>query len=71
MVSVLDSLTSEAATYCGIMKPEFRPPSSVRKAGRPSDNAGLTSRSSRRSEMLASSDTAIASASSANATGWP
>ena len=42
-----------------------------RNGGRPSERLGLTSRSTRRSEMLASSATAIASASSANATGWP
>ena len=65
------SETSDAATYCGIMKPLFSPPSVVRNAGSPSERFGLTSRSMRRSEMLASSDTAIASASSANASGWP
>ena len=53
------------------MKPLFSPPSDVRKAGRPPDSDGLTSRSTRRSEMLANSATAIASASSANASGWP
>ena len=53
------------------MKPELRPPSDARKAGRPFESAGLTRRSSRRSAMLASSATAIASASSANASGWP
>ena len=65
------SETSAAATYCAIMKPELSPPSAVRNAGRPSERLGLTSRSTRRSEMLASSETAIVSASSANATGWP
>src|SRR3982751_2698673 len=68
--SDLFSETSDAATYCGIMNPELRPPSLVRNAGRPSDRFGLTSRSTRRSEMLASSATAIARASSANARGW-
>ena len=69
--SDLFSLTSAAATYCGIMNPEFRPPSVVRNAGSPPERLGLTSRSTRRSEMLASSETAIASASRANASGWP
>ena len=69
--SDLFSLTSDAATYCGIMKPELRPPSTVRKGGSPSERVGLTSRSTRRSEMLASSETAIARASSAKASGWP
>src|SRR2546423_822757 len=53
------------------MKPEFSPPSAVRNAGSPSDRFGLTRRSTRRSEMLASSEHAIASASSAKASGWP
>src|SRR5436309_6529922 len=69
--SALFSLTRAAATYCGIMNPEFRPPSTVRNAGSPSDRFGLTRRSSRRSEMFASSELAIARASSANASGWP
>ena len=51
------------------MKPELRPPSVVKNAGKPSLRFGLTSRSTRRSEMFASSETAIASASSANASG--
>ena len=67
--STLFSLTSEAATYWGIMNPEFNPPSSVKNAGRPPERLGLTSRSIRRSEMSASSATAIASASRANASG--
>ena len=54
-----------------IMNPELSPPSVVRNAGSPSLRFGLTRRSTRRSEMLASSATAIASASSANASGWP
>ena len=53
------------------MNPELRPPSGARKAGSPSDKDGFTSRSVRRSEMLASSETAIASASRAKASGWP
>jgi hypothetical protein len=69
--STLFSLTRAADTYCGIMKPELRPPSTVRNAGSPSDSVGFTIRSVRRSEIEASSDTAIASASSANATGSP
>ena len=40
-------------------------------AGGPRRASGSTSRSTRRSEMLASSAAAIASASSANASGWP
>src|SRR3954465_1794765 len=52
------------------MKPEFSPPSVVRNAGSPSERFGFTRRSTRRSEMFASSDVAIASASSAKASGW-
>ena len=48
--SILFSETSAAAVTWAIMKPEFRPPSRARKAGRP-DSAGLTSRSMRRSLM--------------------
>ena len=69
--STLFSLTSAAATYCGIMKPELSPPSCVRNAGSPSERDGFVSRSTRRSEMDASSANAIAIASSANASGWP
>ena len=69
--SALLSETSAAATYCGIMKPELIPPSAVRNGGRPSERLGLTRRSTRRSEMLASSETAIASASSPKASGCP
>ena len=42
------------------MNPELSPPSWVRKAGSPSESDGLTSRSTRRSEMDASSATARA-----------
>ena len=65
------SETSAAATYWGIMKPELRPPSRTRNGGSPSESVGLTIRSMRRSEMLASSATAIASTSSAKASGCP
>ena len=53
------------------MKPELRPPSTVRNGGSPSERPGLTIRSSLRSEIDASSATAIAMASRANASGWP
>ena len=53
------------------MKPELSPPSGVRNAGSPSESDGFVSRSTRRSEMFASSAIAIASASSAKASGWP
>ena len=69
--STLFSETSAADTYWGIMNPELSPPSTVRKAGSPSERVGLTIRSVRRSEIDASSATAIASESSANATGSP
>ena len=49
---------------------EFNPPSLTRKAGRPL-RLGLTSRSMRRSEMLASSATAMPMKSMASATGCP
>src|SRR5581483_11358287 len=58
--STLFSLTSDAATYCGIMNPELSPPSVVRKGGSPPERLGLTSRSTRRSAIFASSATAIA-----------
>lgn len=58
------SATRAAAVQWAIMKPELRPPSATRKAGRP-DSDGLHSRSMRRSEMHASSDVAIARKSSA------
>ena len=58
--STLFSLTSAAATYCGIMNPELSPPSWVRNAGRPSESDGFASRSTRRSEMDANSASAIA-----------
>ena len=53
------------------MKPELRPPSCVRNGGSPSLIVGLTIRSIRRSEMPASSASAIFSVSSAMATGSP
>ena len=45
----MSSLTRLAATYWAIMKPEFRPPSSVRNGGRPFERAGFSMRSMRRS----------------------
>ncbi len=68
--STLFSETSAAAVYCAIMKPEFNPPSLTRKAGRPL-SLGFTRRSMRRSEMLASSATAMPRKSMASATGCP
>ena len=66
------SETSAAATYCGIMKPELSPSSrATRNGGSPSERLGLTSRSTRRSQMFASSAHAIARQSSAIATGCP
>ena len=38
--ATLFSLTSAAATYCGIMKPELSPPSEVRNAGSPREGSG-------------------------------
>src|SRR5690606_30819274 len=57
--STLFSLTNAAAVYWATIRPEFRPPSRVRKAGRP-ESAGFTSCSTLRSLTLASSATAIA-----------
>ena len=67
----LFSETSEAAVYWATMKPEFRPGRAVRKAGSPLESAGLTRRSTRRSEMLPSSAMAIAIKSNGSASGWP
>ena len=55
----LHSETSAAAVTCAIIRPELRPPSSTRKAGR-SESAGFTSFSMRRSEIEARSVAAIA-----------
>ena len=57
--SALHSETSAAAVTWAIMRPEWRPPSFTRKAGR-SESAGLTSFSIRRSEIDARSVAAIA-----------
>ena len=58
--STLFSVASAAAVYCVIMKPEFRPPSRVRKAGSTFVfEAWSVSRMVRRSEMLPSSATAM------------
>ena len=69
--STLFSLTRDAAVYCAIMKPELVPGSAARKAGRSREKALSSIRSVRRSAMLASSDTAIASMSPAKASGSP
>ena len=57
--STLFSLTIEAAEYCTIIKPLFRPPSVVKNGVRPLESAALTMRAVRRSEMLASSASAM------------
>ena len=57
-LSTLFSLTSAAEVYCGIMKPELMPVSAISNGGRPSWPA--SSKYVRRSEMLASSLSAIA-----------
>ena len=57
----LFSVASAAAVYWVIMKPELRPPFSVRKAGStPALLASSVRRMVRRSEMLPSSVSAIA-----------
>jgi hypothetical protein len=66
----LFSFTRLAAVTWAIMKPEFSPGFGVRKAGR-AERAGSMSCSTRRSEMLASSATAMARRSRARARGWP
>ena len=59
--STLFSETSAAAVYCAIMKPGVRGPRSRGQERRQAfDRAGLSSRSMRRSQMSASSATAIA-----------
>ena len=68
--SVLSSEVSAAAVTCAIISPESRPPRRVRNAGRPL-SAGLTSRSERRSLIVASCATPMASRSAASATGAP
>ena len=65
------SLTRDAAVYCAIIRPELVPGSLARNAGRSRLNAGSSIRSVRRSEMLASSEIAIASMSPAKASGSP
>ena len=67
----LFSLTSDALATCAIMKPECRPLPGARNGVSPVESAGLTSCSTRRSLMFASSATAIAARSSASASGWP
>src|SRR5512138_756028 len=65
--STLHSLASEAAVTCAIMKPELTPASRVRNAGSPWLRSGFTSRSIRRSEMVARLVSAMARKSSAMA----
>ena len=69
--STLFSLTSDALATCAIMKPECSPLPAARKGVSPVESAGLTSCSTRRSLMFASSATAIAARSSASASGCP
>ena len=69
--STLFSLTSEAAVYWASMKPEFVPAAGARNGGRPRENAGSSIRSTRRSLIEASSASAMASMSAANASGSP
>ena len=71
IASVRDSATRDAAVICTIMKPDESPGSSVRKAGRPCDRSGLTSRSTRRSAMACRVVSVMARKSSACATGCP
>ena len=68
---LFDSLTSEAAVYCTIMKPEFTPERSTRKAGSPLLVEGSRSRYRRRSEIDARLTTAAENESSIWATGCP
>ena len=64
------SETREAETYCGIMKPLFRPLPSIRNGGRPESEAS-TIRAWRRSEMLPNSAMASPKKSMARARGSP
>ena len=66
--ATLFSATSAAAVTWAIMKPEFRPASGARNGGNP-ENAVLVSFSIRRSLMEASSASAMARKSAANAMG--
>ena len=68
--STLFSDTILAAVYCAIIRPEFSPPSFARKRGSPL-SVPFTRRSVLRSEMLASSESAIAIKSIGSATGCP
>jgi hypothetical protein len=69
--STLFSLTSAAAVYWASMKPELVPASGARNGGSPREKAGSSIRSTRRSLMLASSDSAMASMSAEKASGSP
>ena len=68
--SVFSSDVSAAAVTCAIISPDCRPPCRVRNAGRPL-SAGLTSRSERRSLIVASWARPRHSRSAAIATGAP
>ena len=67
----LSSETMPAAAYCAIMSPESTPTSSARNGGSPLLRVRSSARSVRRSEMDATSATAIARKSSTYATGAP
>ena len=71
MAMARDSATSDAAVICTIMYPELSPGSAVRNAGRPCERSGFTRRSTRRSAIACRVVRAMASKSSAWATGWP
>ena len=62
--SRLSSETIPAAAYCAIMRPESTPTSCARNGGRPWLRAGSRARSVRRSEIDATSATAMARKSS-------
>ncbi len=62
--SRLSSETMPAAAYCAIISPESTPTSCARNGGRPWLRAGSSARSVRRSEIEATSATAMARKSS-------
>ena len=67
---ILFSDTSAALVTWTIMKPELSPWRRARNGGSP-ESDGFTSCSTRRSEMVASWEAAMARTSSAKDTGWP
>ena len=69
--SLFSSETIPAAAYCAIMRPESTPTSCARNGGRPWLRVWSSARSVRRSEIDATSATAIARKSSTYATGAP